>query len=93
MITDSTKDILCTVAQGHDARNTAIETALTAGNLPNGNLPKELIALIKSFDENSPEKLAAIQKIREEIRQERKNQMTLFKRAATTQAWLSSLVS
>ncbi len=40
-------------------------TALTARNLP--------------FDENSPEELAAIQKIREEIRQERRNQTTLFR--------------
>ncbi len=85
--TDNAKDALCTVAQGRDARNTALETALT------GNLPDDLITLIKSFDENSPEELAKIQKIREKIRQERQNQTTLFKLAATTEARIRSLVS
>ena len=86
--TDSAKDTLCAAAQGRDARNTALEIALTVGDLPD-----DLITLIKSFDENSPKELAAIQKIREKIRQERKNKPTRFKLAAAAQAWLSSLVS
>ena len=86
--TDNAKDALCTVAQGRDARNTALETALTAGSLSH-----DLITLIQSFDENSPEELAKIQKIREKIRQERKNKTTRFKLAAATEARLRSLVS
>ena len=85
---NSANDALCTIAQGRDARNTALKTALIAGDLPD-----DLIALIKSFDENSPEELATIQKIRKKIRQEHKNQTTLFKLFATTEAWLRGLAS
>lgn len=83
--TDSEKDALCAVAQGRDARYTALKTALTTGDLPD-----TLITLIKSFDENSPEELAKIQKIREKIQQERKNKTTLFKLAANFLRWITS---
>jgi len=82
---DNSKDALYTVTQGRDARNTALETALTAGGLEDDS-----ITLIKSFDENSPEELAKIQKIRKAIHQERQ---TLVKLVTAIQSWLRGSVS
>ncbi len=90
---DNDADTLCTAAQGRDARNIALKKALNAGGL----LLPDLITLIQSFDENSPEELAEIQKIREKIYQERQNKITLgtliteFK-PTTARAWFVVLL-
>lgn len=66
-INDTIEDILLLVAQARDERSTTLKQRLTTYNIPD-----DLIALIQSFDENSPEELAEIQNQREKISQKRK---------------------
>ena len=85
--TDGTKDAICAVAQGRDARY-----AVLSQMLDSGGLPVDLIRLIiEDFDENSPEELKTIKEEREKIRRERQNSTTCFKLAAVFEKLVENL--
>ena len=80
---DGVKNVICAVAQDRNARNSALNIALTGADFP-----EVLIDLTKSFDENSPAELKKVQQSSKEIHQKRRKLDLVMKRA-----WLNAFAN